>query len=152
MADAAELRRRLDKVERTILEVGWSPRIANALAAEFGVEKRTVYRYRAQVMEDMKEAVLSDERDALRAEFSIRIRDFQRKAIKAGAWGAASSMLNCEQKLHGFEKAPQEQPKPPSAAETVGVIADALAADAGLRAELAAALGERGWVMALDEQ
>ena len=104
MASGAELRRRLDKVERTILEVGWSPRIARALAAEFGVEKRTVYRYRADVMSDMRDAMHHDERDAMRAEFNVRIREFQRKAIQAGAFGAASSMLNCEQKLHGFEK------------------------------------------------
>jgi len=73
------------------------------------------------------------------------------KTEKAAEWGPHSSMLRLQMQARGFENAPKPA-EMPDAAETVQAIADALAADAGLRAELTAALGERGWRMSLDEQ
>ena len=103
VADHAESRRRLDIVERAMYEVGWSARVARALAAQFDCDKRTVYRYRAAVLVDVREATQIDSPASERADFLQRLRDHQRAAKADGAWGALSSMMNCEAKILGVE-------------------------------------------------
>jgi len=124
MSDAAEGRRRLDIVERAMYEVGWSARVARALAEQFGVEKRTIYRYRAMVLDDVREATVMDSPSAERADFLQRLRDHQRSAKADGAWGALSSMMNCEAKILGVEVALKVEH---SGAVTVAGMSDAQA-------------------------
>jgi hypothetical protein len=102
--DAGSLRRRLDLVERTMAEVGWSGRIARALADQMGVSKRSVYKYRQQVMADLAEAYKSEDPRHDRAEFLSRLRSFQTKAAAKGAFGSLASMMNVEARVLGIEK------------------------------------------------
>ena len=102
--DAGSLRRRLDLVERTMAEVGWSGRIARALADQMGVSKRSVYKYRRQVMADLAEAYKSEDPRHDRAEFLSRLRSFQTKAAAKGAFGSLASMMNVEARVLGIEK------------------------------------------------
>jgi len=103
MADAATLRKRLDVVERTMSEVGWSARIVRALAEQFGVEERTVYRYRAQVLEDIAKAYEGGNLVELRSEFLSRVKGYQNEARKAGAWGVLNGLMNIECKVLGLD-------------------------------------------------
>lgn len=103
----SETRRRLNLVERAMHERGWSTALARALAKQMGVDVRSVYRYRAQVLEDIKEAIRVEDQETQRAEFIDRVRRYQSTAREDGAWGAVSSMLNCEARVLGIE-APQK--------------------------------------------
>ena len=84
-------------------EVGWSPRIARALAEQLGCEKRTVYRYRSLVLEDIAEATHIQDPRHERGDFLARLRALQMEAKRDGKWGAAAAMLNCEAKILGVE-------------------------------------------------
>jgi len=85
-------------------EVGWSGRIARALADQMGVSKRSVYKYRRQVMADLAEAYKSEDPRHDRAEFLSRLRSFQTKAAAKGAFGSLASMMNVEARVLGIEK------------------------------------------------
>ncbi len=51
-----EKRRRLNLVERAMQERGWSTGMARALARQMGVTYQTIYRYRAQVLEEIRDS------------------------------------------------------------------------------------------------
>lgn len=121
----SETRRRLNLVERAMHERGWSAALARALAKQMGVDVRSVYRYRAQVLEDIKEAVRVQDPETQRAEFVDRVRRYQSIAREDRAWGALSSMLNCEAKVLGIE-APQKHEHTIGKAQAMQLSADEL--------------------------
>ena len=130
-AEVRENRRRLDLVERTMYEVGWSPRIARALAEQLGCEKRTVYRYRSLVLEDIAEATHIQDPRHERGDFLARLRALQMEAKRDGKWGAAAAMLNCEAKILGLEAPTRSTVKHTGAVSIAGLSdeqAEALAA------------------------
>ncbi len=102
-----EKRRRLNLVERAMQERGWSTGMARALARQMGVTYQTIYRYRAQVLEEIRDSVQYEDRDTARAEFVDKVRRYQISARDGEAWGALSSMLNVEARVLGIE-APQK--------------------------------------------
>lgn len=121
----SEIRRRLNLVERAIHERGWSTALARELAEQLGVDVRSVYRYRSQVLEDIKEAISVEDRETQRAEFVDRVRRYQSIAREDRAWGALSSMLNCEAKVLGIE-APQKHEHTIGRSQAMQLSADEL--------------------------
>jgi|DEB0MinimDraft_6_1074348.scaffolds.fasta_scaffold05300_4 hypothetical protein len=126
----------------------WDSKALKHFAADWGVCNQTVRAIRRDALA-YRRAHTTDEE-----EYGTFLASLDRATVKtekAAEWGPHSSMLRLQMQARGFETAPKPA-EVPDAAETVQAIADALAADAGLRAELAAALGERGWAMSLNEQ
>lgn len=101
-----------------MLEKGWSPRVARALAAHLGVSKRTVYRIKARVEQEIREGLGGRDKATEHADFLMRLRIHQAAARDAKAFGALSSMLGVEARILGLDAMPAEQSKAPlSAAE-----------------------------------
>jgi transposase len=98
-----EARRQQDAVERAMLEHGWSPRIARALAERLGVSKRTVYRIKARVEADIREGLGSRDRETEHADFLMRLRQHQAAARNAMAFGPLSSMMGVESRVLGLD-------------------------------------------------
>jgi hypothetical protein len=132
------MRRKLDLVEKAMAEAGWSTRLANQLADKLGVSKRTIYQYRVMVMEDLAEAFHSEDPRHDRAEFLSRLRGYQAKAARKGAFGSLASMMNVEARVLGVENAPKsaDDGDEMTPEELVGWLADKLGPDA-VRAHLA---------------
>ena len=105
-----ERKRRLDLVERTMAEAGWSGRIVRALAAQIGVDERSIYRYRDEVLSDIEKAYRGIDRDKMRAEFVSRLRDHQSHARSLGRMGALSGMMGIEARVLGIDRHDLEQP------------------------------------------
>ena len=97
----AERRKRLDEVEQVIQNKGWSGRIARALAKRFDVDIRTVYRYRAEVLEDIATGYRGIDREHAKGEFLLRLRDNMDRAKEAQRWGPVASMLGMEGRVLG---------------------------------------------------
>ena len=95
--------RRLAFVERAMTERGWSTGMARALAKQMGVTYQTIYRYRAEVLEEIRKSIDCVDTATARAEFVDKVRRHQISARDNGAWGALSSMLNVEAKVLGIE-------------------------------------------------
>lgn len=94
---------RLDEIEKTMAEVGWSPRIIRDLADKWGCTTRTVYSYRKEVLEDLAACFRGETKKQDRAEFVTRLRERQRLALTDGSWGSVSSMMGIEAKVLGIE-------------------------------------------------
>ena len=103
MATADEARVQHDIVERAMLEHGWSPRIARALAVQLGVSKRTVYRIKERVERDIKRGLGGRDRETEHADFLMRLRQHQAAARKAMAFGPLSSMMGVESRVLGLD-------------------------------------------------
>ena len=99
-----ERRRRLDLVERTMTEAGWSGRVVRALAAQLDVDQRTIYRYRDEVLDDIEEAYRGIDRSRARAEFVARLRDHQAHARSLGSMGSVSGMMGIEARVLGIDR------------------------------------------------
>jgi hypothetical protein len=100
-----ERKRRLNVVEKTMAEVGWSGRIVRALADQFDVTERTVCNYRREVMDEIALAYRGPDIEATRAEFLSRIRSHQATALREGALGPLCSLMNIEARVTGLEQA-----------------------------------------------
>lgn len=85
-----------------MLEHGWSPRVARALAERLGVSKRTVYRIKERVERDIRRGLGGRDLDTERADFLMRIRLHQIDAKKSGSFGALSSMMGVEARVLGL--------------------------------------------------
>lgn len=114
-----------------MVEHGWSPRIARALAERLGVSKRTVYRIKARVEADIREGLGGRDRDTERADFLMRLRLHQIDARKSGSYGALSSMLGVEARVLGLTDWSSTAPADPltdddrrSAAEALRELAE----------------------------
>jgi FixJ family two-component response regulator len=107
--DAVTLRRHLDLVERTMTEVGWSGRVVRTLADQLGVSKRTIYRYRANVMKDLAAAYKSKDIEHDRALFLSKLQAHQARVTAAGAYGSLASMLNIEARVLGIDRPDEKQ-------------------------------------------
>ncbi len=107
--DAVTLRRHLDLVERTMTEVGWSGRVVRTLADQLGVSKRTIYRYRANVMKDLAAAYKSKDIEHDRALFLSKLQAHQARVTTAGAYGSLASMLNIEARVLGIDRPDEKQ-------------------------------------------
>ena len=70
-ASKDEHKRRLNVVEKTMADVGWSGRIVRTLADQFGVTRQTVYEYRREVMAEIAEAYRGPDIEQTRAEFGL---------------------------------------------------------------------------------
>ena len=103
-----ERRRRLDLVERTMTEAGWSGRIVRALAAQLDVDQRTIYRYRDEVLDDIEKAYRGIDRPRARAEFVSRLRDHQAHARSIGSMGSVSGMMGIEARVLGIDRPLEE--------------------------------------------
>ena len=101
MTTQKEKARRLAIVEQAIQERGWSLRLQEALAKKFGVNQRTIRKYKADLIELMK-TELGEDRETVRGEFLTRLRGHQRTAADRGKDGAVSSMLALEADLVGL--------------------------------------------------
>ncbi len=99
-----ERRRRLDLVERTMTEAGWSGRVVRALAAQLDVDQRTIYRYRDEVLDDIEKAYGGIDRSRARAEFVSRLRDHQAHARSIGSMGSVSGMMGIEARVLGIDR------------------------------------------------
>ena len=104
-----EKKRRLDLVERTMTEAGWSGRIVRALASQLDVDQRTIYRYRDEVLDDIENAYRGIDRSRARAEFVSRLRDHQAHARGIGSMGSVSGMMGIEARVLGIDR-PLEEP------------------------------------------
>lgn len=96
-----EMRRRLDLVERTIQERGWSGRVCRGLAEHLGVTQRTIREYRQRVLEDIAQGYRGIDRDLARGEFLLRVREHMSEAKRAGRFGPVAAMLNIEGRTLG---------------------------------------------------
>lgn len=115
-----ERKRRLDLVERTIQDRGWSGRIARGLAAHLDVEVRSVYRYRKEVLDEIAEGYRGIDKELARGEFLLRLRENITDARTAGRWGPVAAMLNMEGRVLGvFVEDEQRAPPAPSLDEVV---------------------------------
>ena len=103
----AEYERRLALVEAAIAERGWSLRLCRALAHELGVTTRTVWKYKAAVVEGYRKELTADEFATQRAEFLGKLRGHQRVALAGGRFGPLASMLGLEAKIVGLDR-PEE--------------------------------------------
>jgi len=108
-ADKREIRRRLSIVERSMTEIGWSVRLAEQLAEQLGVSKRTIYRYRSEVLEELANAYRGADVEEERSEFVVRLHAHQRAALKAGKFGPLAAMMSIEAKVRGLDKPTQAQ-------------------------------------------
>lgn len=100
---ALELANRLRIVERVMQEHGWSPAVLHRLADELGVNPRTVKKYRATVLRGLAED-LGEDPVAVRSDFLLRLRGFQRRAASSGRWGPVSSMMRIEADVLGIRE------------------------------------------------
>ena len=116
----AERRKRLDEVEQVIQNMGWSGRIARSLAKHMGVDIRTVYRYRAEVLEEIATGYRGLDREHAKGEFLLRLRENMQKAKEAQRWGPVASMLGMEGRLLGVFV--EDEQRPPPAANLDEVI------------------------------
>lgn len=96
------MRRRLDLVERTIQDRGWSGRVCRGLAEHLGVSQRTVRDYRQRVLEDIAQGYRGIDRELARGEFLLRVRENMSEAKKAGRFGPVAAMLNIEGRTLGI--------------------------------------------------
>ena len=103
-----ERKRRLDLVERTMTEAGWSGRVVRALAAQLDVDQRTIYRYRDEVLDDIEKAYRGIDRSRARAEFISRLRDHQAHARSLGSMGSVSGMMGIEARVLGIDRPLEE--------------------------------------------
>jgi predicted DNA-binding transcriptional regulator YafY len=108
-ADGAEVRRRLRAVEMRMHADGWSVNVAYELAEEFGCSPRTVYRYRARVLDELAEGLRGQDIEEERAEFVRRLQGHQRAALRAGRFGPLSAMLSIEAKVRGLDRPTEAQ-------------------------------------------
>lgn len=114
-----ERRKRLDLVERTIQDRGWSGRVARALASRFDVEVRTVYRYRKEVLEEIAEGYRGIDKELSRGEFLLRLRENINDARTAGRWGPVASMLNMEGRVLGVFIEDEQRSQPVASLDEV---------------------------------
>ena len=103
-----EKKRRLDLVERTMTEAGWSGRIVRVLASQLDVDVRTIYRYRDEVLDDIEKAYRGINRSRARAEFISRLRDHQAHARGIGSMGSVSGMMGIEARVLGIDRPLEE--------------------------------------------
>ena len=137
-----ERRRRLDLVERTIQDKGWSGRIARGVASHLGVDVRTVYRYRSEVLEDIASGYRGMDRELVRGEFLLRLRENIERSQGAGRWGPVASLMGIEGKVLGVfvdTTAREEEAEP---ADLESVIDRLRELPAPVRQKLLAALAE----------
>ena len=99
-----EHRKRLEIVQRTMEEFGWSPRIRRKLEDKWGCSDRTIYEYRKQVLTEMAEGYDHVDFAERRAEFLDRLHMHQRSALKAGRFGPLSGMMGIEARVIGVDK------------------------------------------------
>lgn len=114
-----ERRRRLDLVERTIQDRGWSGRIARGLADHLDVDVRSVYRYRQEVLDEIAQGYRGIDRELARGEFLLRLRDNITSAKTAQRWGPVAAMMNMEGRVLGVFIEDAEQAAPAASLDDV---------------------------------
>ena len=117
MTTKAERYRRIALLERAISERGWSLQLERVMAAEFGVNRRTVRRYREDLIQGYRRELEGQELEDARAEFVGRLRGHQRTALAAGRLGPLASMLNLEMRILGIDRT--DSTSGPSSVEVV---------------------------------
>lgn len=103
MADSREVSRRLDVVEETIREHGWSGAVCRKLATQLGVNERTVRGYRQRVVQEQAAAYQSLSPEEDRAEFLTDLMRQIRGAEKDRKWGSVFGGMAIRAKVMGIE-------------------------------------------------
>lgn len=122
MTTRIERDRRLAVVEKAIHDHGWTLRVQTALAAQLGVTRRTVQKYKASLADEMRRE-LAEPRADVRANFLVRLRGHQLSAAARSRDGALASMLSLEADILGLKGQRDEVEPQPVRVELVGIPA-----------------------------
>jgi len=100
--------RRLAVVEKAIGEQGWSLDLKRRLRKQFGVSRRTIDSYKADVIAGYRKQLTEEEWETQRSAFIGKLRGAQRVALEAGKLGPLASMLALEGRILGVDSPAQE--------------------------------------------
>ena len=95
-----ETEARIAQVDKAIRSMGWSPALCMALARQWNISERAVYRIRTRALDRMREAEDLD-LPTRRAQFLAEVREVRRKAIEEGRFGPATACLKMEGQVMG---------------------------------------------------
>lgn len=91
---------RIAQIDKAIRSMGWTPALCMALARQWNISERAVYRLRTRTLDRMREAEDLD-LPTRRAQFLAEVREVRRKALDAGRFGPATACLKMEGQVMG---------------------------------------------------
>lgn len=100
-AQAAVMFDQLAIVEETMRTRGWNPRIAEELAQQLGVTRRTVYNIRNRAINWTKRQLRTEDIEARRAEQYQLADQAARQAYAKGDYGNVAALLKVQASLTG---------------------------------------------------
>lgn len=100
-SQAASMFDQLAIVEETMRTRGWNPRIAEELAQQLGVTRRTVYNIRNRAIQWTKRQLRTEDIEARRAEQYQLADEAARKALSDGDYAGVASLLKVAASLTG---------------------------------------------------
>ena len=96
-----EIERRLEVVEQAMMAHPWNLELERRLAATLGIERAAGRRYRVEVLRLRAKGLGMEARNAKAQLFEGKAEDLLAAARKAGAFGAAASLLGMLGRLWG---------------------------------------------------